>query len=223
MANYIPPRDADLATWSTNFSSLITASPATYGLATGDATAIASSNAAWQSAYATAISPATRTPTTVQAKDVARTTWLQTARPYSQQIANNAGVSASAKIALGLNPRTATPTPIAAPTTYPVLSISSALSQIHIMYARDNLASPSVKAKPFGAIGLQLFAIAGTASPVIPVTINTPTKGLFTKIPFTVDWLDTQIGETAYYAARWYTRTGLAGPLSPTVSFVIPG
>ena len=31
-APYIPPTDAGLDAWSTNFSALLTASPATYGL-----------------------------------------------------------------------------------------------------------------------------------------------------------------------------------------------
>ena len=51
LAPYIPVKDADLANWLDNFSALITASPATYGLVAGDAVAIAAQVAAWDAAY----------------------------------------------------------------------------------------------------------------------------------------------------------------------------
>ena len=43
---YIPARNANLIAWAANFSTLITASPGTYGLLAGDATAIAAQNTA---------------------------------------------------------------------------------------------------------------------------------------------------------------------------------
>ena len=41
MASYIPSRDAELGQWWTNFSTLISGSPGTYGLVAGDAANIA--------------------------------------------------------------------------------------------------------------------------------------------------------------------------------------
>ena len=219
LAPYIPPKDADFNNWLGNFSTLITASPGTYGLTSGDATAIAAQVAAWEAAYALVTSPTTKTKTTVQAKNAEKITVLATVRPYAQNIGLNAGVSSANKIALGVNPRTSTPVPITVPTTYPVLSITQALPLQHVLHYRDQLASPSVKSKPYGVTGLLLY---GTASATV---ITDPSVliflGLQTKSPLLQSWPSGDVGQKAYYAARWATRKGLVGPWSPIASFTI--
>lgn len=218
-APYIPAKDAQLDAWANNFSTLITAGPGTYGLLAADAVAIAALFTTWHAAYNVAKSPSTRTPTTVQAKNIARANLLATCRPYAQTVANNAGVSSANKIALGVNPRTNPPAPIAAPTTNPNLTIVSASTLTQVIRSRDSMAAPSVKAKPAGAVALQLY---GTAS-ATPVTDPTALKflGLQTKTPFQVSWTSGDAGKQAYYAARWVTRTGLVGPWSSIVSFTV--
>lgn len=218
---YIPTKDADLSTWAANFSALITTSPGTYGLVSGDAVAIAAQNSAFQAAYALVTSPSTKTPTTVAAKDTAKITMLATIRPYAQQISLNAGVSTGNKIAVGVNPRTSVPAPITAPTTNPSLTIVSALPLQHVVRYRDSTASPSVKSKPYGVIQIQIFASVS----VTPIT--DPTLLAFqqatAKSPLLQTWPSGDLGKIAYYAARWVTRSGLVGPWSPIVNFVVAG
>jgi len=222
-APYIPNRDTDLLAWSANFSTLISASPGTYGLAAGDATAIATQNTGWAAAYALAVNPSTRTPTTIANKDTAKINLLAVERPYAQRIANNAGVLSSDKIALGLNPRTNTPTKIPRPVTNPVLTIDTALTFQHVIRARDSLASPTVKAKPFGALQLELHGLAqATGSPTLALDLW-PVLASSTKTPSIISWSPTNVAQTAFYAARWITRTGLTGPFSPVISFTIAG
>lgn len=219
LAPYIPAKDASLASWAANFAALIVADPATYGLVSGDAAAISAVETTWAAAYALVTSPTTKTASTVSAKNVAKINLLATLRPYAQNIALNAGVTADNKIALGLNPRTSTPIPITAPTTYPALTIVSALPLQHVIRYRDQLASPSVKSKPYGVTQLQLF---GTAS-IEPITNPDALDFLdvLTKSPFAQTWPSESSGQRAYYAARWQTRKGLVGPWSPIVSFII--
>lgn len=216
---YIPPRDADLATWADNFSDLITAAPGTYGLLAGDATAIAAVVNPFLAAYTLAVNPSTRTPVTVGDKDDARTAMLALVRQYAVQISLNAGVLTADKIAVGVNPRTSTPSPIADPTTSPVLSIVSAPPLTHVLRYRDEEASPSVKAKPYGVTQLLLY---GTAS-ATPITDQDALdfKGAFTKAPSLVEWAPADAGKQAYYAGRWMTRRGLVGPWSAIVNFTI--
>src|SRR5689334_3859073 len=64
--------DSVLAAASDNFSTRISASAAEYGLSPSQAAAYAALNAAWQSAYQAAITPATRTKSSVAAKNQAR-------------------------------------------------------------------------------------------------------------------------------------------------------
>lgn len=216
---YIPPTDAALDAWLTNFSSLATASPATYGLASGDASAIAAAVAAWHTAYLLVTSPSTKTAATVSSKNTQRVNVLAIVRPYAQNISLNAGVANTNKTAIGVNPRTSTPQPITTPTTYPVLSIVNALPLQHVIRYRDQLASPSVKSKPYGVTQMFLY---GTASPTV---ITDPTLLIFlgaqTKSPLAQTWPSSAKGEIAYYAARWATRKGLVGPWSPIAAFVV--
>lgn len=220
-APYIPNKDSLLNTWAQNFSGLITATPATYGLVAGDATTIAGAYTTFNTAYLAAINPSTRTPQQVSAKNTAKVTLLATVRPYAVTISLNAGVSSANKIALGVNPRTSVPTPITAPTTAPVLTLVSAPPLQHICRYRDETASPSVKSKPYGVVQVQIYATASATPVTNPALLDF--KGVSTKSPFLVAWDSGDKGKQAYYAARWITRKGLVGPWSTVVDFTVAG
>lgn len=221
LPGYIPSKDADLANWADNFSTLLTAAPTTYGLVTGDATAVATVVNAFLAAYSTAINPSTKTPVTVAAKDVAKIDMLTTVRPYAINISLNPGVLVDDKIAIGVNPRTSTPTPIAAPTTSPVVTLVSAQPYQHVCRFRDETSSPSVKAKPYGVTQIQIFAKASATPITDPELLNF--IGVRTKAPTLITWEVADVGKQAYYAARWQTRAGLVGPWSPMVNFTVAG
>jgi hypothetical protein len=216
---YIPPTDTDFNSWIDNFSAVLTAAPATYGLLAADATVVAGVTATWDAAYTAAINPATRSPVTVQAKIDAKLAALATVRPYAQQIANNVGVTAPAKIAIGVNPRTTPPSPITAPVTNPILSIPSMTPLGHVLRYRDELASPTVKAKPGGVASMELRCQVSATPLTDAETIAY--SGQFTKCPFVINFDSGDAGKIAYYAARWVTRTGLVGPWSPIASATV--
>lgn len=218
-APYIPPKDADFQSWFLNFKTLIAASPATYGLVAADATTITGQYNLWNAAFALAIAGTTRGPFTIANKDAAKITALATIRPYAQQIANNAGVTSGNKIALGLNPRTNTPEPVAAPLTAPVLLfVGNSPLQTWLRY-RDSLALPTSRAKPSGAIQCNIFAVESATPVVDPTTI--PYFGSFTKVPVILDWPADLQGLTVWIAAQWVTRTGLQGPFGPIISVIV--
>lgn len=216
---YIPPRDSDLATWSDNFSTLATATPGTFGLLAADALVIAGQVTPWLAAYNEAANPSSRTPVAIAAKDDAKIAMLATVRPYAVQISLNAGVLSSDKIAIGVNPRTSTPTPIATPTTNPVIGIVTAYPLQHVLRYRDETSSPTVKSKPYGVTQCQIFGTA-SATPIVDQDLL-DFKQIATKSPALIEWGAGDVGKAAYYAARWQTRSGLVGPWSPIVSFTI--
>lgn len=219
LAPYLPNKDGQLDTWALNFSTLITASPATYGLGAGDATTIAGVYAAWHAAFLLATNPSTKTKTSVAAKNTARFNLLAICRPYATMISLNAGVSSADKTTLGVNPRTSVPTPISAPTSKPVLAFISASSmQSHMRYS-DSVAGPLVKSKPYGVIGMQFFgktsATVITDPALLPILQQQPTS------PYTVQWASGDVGKTAYLAGRWITRKGLVGPWSDILTLTV--
>jgi hypothetical protein len=183
-----------------------------------DAAAVTAVVSAYDAAYTLAVDPSTRTPSTVAAKDAAKSAALATVRPIAQFIRNNLGVSNEDKIALGLTVPSTTPTPIPTPTTVPLLSVIAATPGVHKISMRDD-ATPLSKAKPFGALQLQLFSVIGT------VVAPTPAGALFvsvvTKSPFFVDLDPADAGKIATYFGRWVTRTGKVGPWSSGASLTV--
>ena len=218
MADYIPSRDANLADWMNNFSTLITGSPGTYALTAGDATTIATYVSAFVNALTVVSNPATKTRATVAAKDGAKAAMLDIVRPYAQQVRANRGVSNEHKVALGLTIADETRTPIPAPATNPILMVIGATPGEHTVRFADS-ATPDRRKKPFGAIGLQLFVVVAAAP------VNDPAAAEFrsfvTKQPFAVMYEAADNGKVATYFARWQTRTGLVGPWSTGVAFTI--
>jgi hypothetical protein len=217
---YVPSRDANLANWADNFATLIAAAPALYGLTAGDSVTISAAQAAFAAAYAVVTSPSTKTAEAVSAKNTAKILMLQTLRPYAQQIGLNAGVASSDKIALGINPRTSTPSPVSAPVTNPVLVFQSAGNLTLILRYRDSAAGVSVKAKPYGVMTCEVYAkVSGT--PVVDAADLLHVASA-TKTPLTVVRGAEDAGKQLYIAARWKTRTGLVSPWSPIVNFTVP-
>lgn len=220
---YIPSRDADFDSWLNNFSTLLTASPTTYGLTAPDAVIVAGVTSTWNSDYATAINPGTRTTPAIAAKDAARNAATATVRPYAITISRNAGVSNLDKTTIGVNLPNPGRTPVPPPTTQPVLSLVSAIHNQQTLAYRDS-STPTSKAKPPGAISLEVWQHIGTAPAVSPATASPLT--LATKSPFVVGTLSGDAGKFATYFGRWTTRSGpggqaQSGPWSAPLSVVI--
>jgi hypothetical protein len=204
---YIPNRDADLSNWMANFSSLITAGPATYGLTAPDAVTIAFQNSQFQAAYLLATNPATRTAPTVAAKDAARFAAVAIIRPYAIRIRNNGAVSDLAKVALGLTIPSTTPTPIPAPTTAPLLSIVNAIPLQQTLGYREP--GSAGKAKPYGVIGVEIWRAVGTVPAIDPSQAEYYATA--TKSPFRATFTAPQVGKICTYFGRYVTRSGPGG------------
>lgn len=214
---YIPAKDADFDNWSNNFQTVIAANPALYGLASADATAITASYTTWHAAYILLTSPATKTAPNVANKDVQKAAALIVFRGYAQIIQSNLGVSNTAKSAAGLTVKATGRTPIPAPGTAPILGFIGATPGVATLKYADT-STPTTKAKPFGALQLELWTFVGTTPPVGGAA-GCSFVGLFTKSPFSVNFSGGQAGMTCYAYGRWVTRRGLVGPWSAVLSF----
>lgn len=209
MANdYIPARDADFAGWSENFATLIAATPTNYGLTAGQAAPITAANTTFQTAYATATNPTTRTSPAIAAKDVARADAEVLERQIAMIVRNNPAVSDALKTGLGLTIPKTTPTPIPAPTTPPQLLFVQATPQNATLAYRDT-GSPAGKAKPAGAIGVELWRNVGVTAATDPAQCSF--VGIYTKAPFGQAFTAGEVGKIATYFARFSTRSGPAG------------
>ena len=220
VASYIPAKQADFSAWLLNFSTLISANPGRYGLAPSDAATIAGYYATWLAAYTPVTSPATRTAALVSAKNTAYASIISPLRTYSQQIANNPGVSSDDKVSLGLNPKTSKPAPVSAPAAGPSLTVQSLGNLSMILRYTNPVIGPSSKAKPAGVRQLRLYAAAST-TPITDAS-TLPAFGVLTRSPATISLASFDAGDVVYMAAAWATQAGLLSPLSGIVSFVVP-
>lgn len=206
--SYIPAPDSLFALWLDNFSTLLTASPTTYGLVAGDATAVAGVNTPFQAAYLLAINPATRTSGTIADKDAARAAAEALVRPLAVRIIRNPSVLNIDRVNIGVTVPSTVPSPIPAPVTQPTLILTSAAPLLHNLQFRD-ATTPLLKAKPFGVVSLNLYAQVGTSAGIDP-DAATFLKSV-NKTPFQVEWASLNRGKHATYWARWTTRSGPAG------------
>lgn len=207
-APYLPSKDADFDAWTVNFSTLITASPVTYGLVTGDATAIAAAKTSWHAAYLLASNPATRTSVTVANKDAERILCTSIVRPYAVTISRDPSVDNGDKTAVGVNLPNTARTPVPPPSTVPGLALVSAIHFLHTLAYKDT-STPTTKAKPPGAIGMELQTLVAVTAGADPSTGRS--WGIVTKSPFSIGWTSGDVGKIATYWGRWVTRSGPSG------------
>lgn len=205
---YIPAPNAQFNDWIANFASLITASPTTYGLVSGDATTINAVATPWAAAYTAATDPTTRTSVTVAAMQAARAAAESVVRPYAVQISQNSGVTNDDKVAVGVTVRITTPTPIPPPTTVPALSLIAGTHLAHQLRYYDT-STPTTKAKPFGAIGIEVWRSIGTVPATDPAQCDY--YGTWTKSPNVSTFGAGDVGKVCTYFVRWVTRGGAGG------------
>jgi|SRR5262245_36088967 len=218
MPSYIPAQDALFLAWLDNFDDITSVDFAALGLSAGQATDITTVRTAFDASYALATNPATRTPVTVAQKDTDRATAEAVVRPLAQFIRNNPDVDDATKISLGLTVPDVDPTPIPTPTTFPLLDILRCEPGVHWLQYRDS-DTPTTKAKPFGAVAMELYRAIGTVPTIDPA--DGVYVGLVTKSPFSVEQSIGDNGKQATYFGRWVTQTALRGEFSSGVSITV--
>lgn len=221
MPGYIPTRDVDLLAWADNFSAVLAAAPATYALVGGDITLISNLVTAFDTAYALAVNPATRTPATVAGKDSARGAMVPILREYAQLIKANTGISNADKVAAGIHIDDAVPTPVPPPTSVPRLAMNAAF---HLTQQLDIRAieTPTSRAKPPGSIALLLFGTKSLLADPVPTDPTVaPFAVLATRNLQTISFASGDVGKRMTYWGRWVNRRGEVGPWSNPLSQVI--
>lgn len=205
--NYIPQPDAAFAAWLANFSAKLTFAPAAFNKSAGDAAAVATQNTSFAAALIAAVAPATRTSATVAAKDAARALAEAIVRPIATDISRSLIVTPANKATIGVTIPDPSRSPVAAPTTAPVLSIRAMIAgQITLDY-RD-ATDPTARAKPAGVVAMQLFASFGTAGATDPSQLAFLAQ--VTKTPTIVSSAG-NAGKIVSLAGRWVTRSGAGG------------
>jgi hypothetical protein len=167
----IPTTDAALVDWSTNADTRLTASPATYGTTAAIATAYHAVHQPFVDAYGDVVAAresGTRSSSLCAIKDAAKSALLAFARPLYKQIqANNSGVTAAAKIELGIVVPDVLPSPVPPPAMAPALSVVRVDGRLVRIRLADP-AHPTRRRLPAGVNGATVMSFVGATPPADP-------------------------------------------------------
>lgn len=219
MANdYIPADDGGLLSFANAFALYIGTNFAGVGLVTGDATALEVLVEDFSNRVSDNATSQTVARTSRALKDTSRLALVASLRSASRRIQAFPGTSEAELTSLGLTVKDTTPTAVAAPTSQPVLFVDTSKRLEHTINFRDAM-TPLSTAKPAGAIGCEIYRKVGTTPPMD--LTDCVFLGLDSASPFVVPFGSIDGGKTAYYMARWATRSGLTGPISDVISATV--
>ncbi len=211
MRGYIPKRDSHLNAWSSNFDRVIAADPAAFGLGGEDAAEIHACVARFTAALRTAHDPATRTTPAIKGKDNAKARMLSVIRSYAAVIRVDRSIPDGLKMDLGLHVADPVRSPVGVPPGTPVMSLRATPYRMTVRY--NDSQSLTSRAKPFGAVGMQLFYWVGPAD-----GSGRPAEpsrwwfwGFVTRQPFIVRHRGVDAGLTAFFRGRWQNAIGDVG------------
>ncbi|MDR0582479.1 MAG: hypothetical protein LBG31_05915 [Prevotellaceae bacterium] len=218
--NYIPRKDKDLLTWTTNFLAVLASILPRIEFPAEEHAALTALLNTFRAKLAIADAPATRTKAAVQDKNDARDALVEKTRQSTNEyLTFNHRVTNGDRDNLGLpiHKKTRTDAPVA--TDAPDCDVNTAVAgQVTFYYYPKGGKRSS--AKPDGQHGAE-FAWAILEAPT--TDWNDLTHSSFdTDPPLTLKFEGPDRGKTLYYAIRWENTRGLKGPWSPIVSVIIP-
>jgi len=210
---------SELASGAENVVAVVTPLPATYGLTTTQVASYAALSTSFSAKLLVAITPATRTPVAIAAKDAAMALLRDASVDIARIITATPSVTNAQLLELGLNERTV-PTPRPVPGGTPaidVVSVSGRMVTVRI----HNPASES-RGKPMGAIGANVYSFVGPEAPSDPRVYHY--EGLATRSKTGIAFPDSvPSGATVWLCAQWVNARGQMGLGSTPISVTLQG
>lgn len=216
--DFLPTDDAGLQTFSGNFQSTLADNGTDLGLLEPEITSALVLQTAFNAALTAHNTAQNNAREFRQAKDIAAKNLRDSMRAITKRMQVHPAMTDALRASFGITIPDRVPSAIAAPTTSPVLTVDTSERGVHVIGFADS-ATPTRKAKPDGAAGLQLFRKVGGTAPV--GVSECELVGVISANPARVEFTDAQLGLQAYYFARWQTAKGLVSPLSPLVSATV--
>jgi len=211
--------DAEMATGSGNFLSLITGTPSAYGLVVAQVNAYDVVNLTYQDAYNLAITPATRTKGAIKAKNDAKKALKTMAADLAAIIDATPTVTDQQKIDLGLAIRK-TPSPVPVPTDRPDVDLVSVTART--VTIRVHSGTSDKRGKPDGTTAAWVYSYLGVNYPTDPTAWDF--QGATTRSNHEIVFPDTVAnGAQVWVCAAWVNRRGDAGPVSVPITTNVQG
>jgi hypothetical protein len=216
--DFIPEADIMFNAWQANLLLKLSAGSTEWNIPSTAITLLQTKQARWETAFAVAQDPATRTKGSVKEKQEARKDYeLELRKQLKAYVTYNLLISDRQRedMALPVHKTTHSPAPIALDA--PWLKAHTDLLR-HVTF--DYGGSETSKAKPDGQHGMEMvWEIADEK----PAHVRNLSHSAFdTRSPLTLEFDEEERGQTLWYAARWENTRGEKGPWSEILSVVIP-
>ncbi len=219
--HFFPQGDADFTAWGDRFNDYVQVNFAALGLSAGEATGL---NSAWfrfRIGYAAQVQARAAASAAYQEKARSRRAFEALLRPAVRRIQTFAATTDAQRGQLGITIPDRTRTPMAAPTSRPLVKVDFSKRLSHRIAFADER-TPTRRTKPKGVIGAELWVkltTLGEAPPTGPADLSF--LMLSTRSPAIAEYGGADAGKTAHYMVRWLSRRGEPGPWSETASATI--
>lgn len=205
-----------------NFSTLLSAAPATYGLVAGNAVTVAGVVSPFLLAAAAAAVKATTTPAMRLERDTLKAAAENVVFPFATNISQNGNVTPENKGIIGVSVRSTVRSVIPPTAEYPVVELRQQANGVAYFNFRSSAPGTS-RAAPYGYTPrLLMKSSEAGATPVE----NLVDVGKLTRSPGVYVFAPTDVGKTITVAMRYEKKSGTAGesvqgPVGPTLVFVL--
>jgi hypothetical protein len=217
--DFIPYKDTDFKPWADNYFNYLVANRERFKVSLAAVNELLLLKADWDSKYAIAEAPATRTKTAIHEKDAARDALKKQLRPFTKEyLAFNHAVTGADRDNMGLPIYKTTRTPVQKPTDIPEFWIDSSIIRWLKVFFR--VQGSKSYAKPSGVRGAEIrWCILDHP----PVSIDELIHSDFdTRTPFALEFDESDRGKCVYFCIRWENTKGEKGPWSEIVMAIVP-
>lgn len=214
--DYVPGADAALLAYSLNFSNLIAAAPADYGLAEPDIIAYGEAQVDYTTKLTAAVEPLTRGKRTVFLKDEAKKTLVALTRTYAREINNRQATTDAQRQGLGLTIRSDSRQPLPEPDMTPFIKVKGVDGRTVTIELQQE---SSRRGRPAGVSGATIFTHIGPAQPGEGEQWQFAANVTRTRVD--LPFAPSQTGDTVWITAFWTNARG-SSPASVPVSVNLP-
>ncbi|MCH8273175.1 MAG: hypothetical protein IH851_00085 [Armatimonadetes bacterium] len=217
---YIPQADSEFDTFQINFADYVNANMAGLGLGLGELDALNAARTAWEASYPAHVTAQAAAQAARQTKQTDRETYETEIRNLVNILQASPDVDDTERQAMGITVRDTTRTPVAAPTSRPVLQ-SDTSQRLRVGVSFVDELTPTSRAKPDGVMGCEIYMKIGDPAPtdlddMVFVTLDTRT-------PHTIDFDGADANKPVHFIGRWVSTRSEPGPISETVSATVVG
>jgi len=219
MSDYVPRSDGNFNNWQKNLLAIAAENFTNWSIPIERITDLQNTGTNWEGKYNKTINRQDRTTADVRAKEDARLAYVELLRKFvAQYLSFNDKVEDSDRERMGLTVRSGSHTPVAVPTSSPMVSIDFSVRLQHNFTIVDD-SLPTRRSKPTGVLGCEIWAKIDGEAPKEASELSYQSTA--TKSSHLINFEGNKTGKVVYYWFRWINKRQQTGPWSAMYSAII--